>query len=140
MFIPDFPLNQDNKNPFVFLLAKESNNTTKNLKEITEKGIVTSVSYFNKQQVEILSTVVHKLIQYTNEKQKRLTPCLLVSFADNLYKRFRPRSGPTYRLSLSFSKPFDTLISFLKDFFEKVHFEKISRRQKACKNTHHAIG
>ena len=82
------------------------------------------MSYFNKQQVEILSRVVHKLIQYTNEKQKRLTPCLLVSSADNLSKRVEPRSGPTERRSRSFSKPFDTPISFLKEFFEDVHYEK----------------
>ena len=32
------------------------------------------------------------------------------------------------------SKLFDTLMVFLKEFFEKVDFEKISRRQKSMKN------
>ena len=31
-----------------------------------------------------------------------------------------------------------TLMVFLKDFFEKVNFEKISRRQKNMKNFQHA--
>ena len=32
------------------------------------------------------------------------------------------------------SKPFDTLIVFLKEFYEKVNFEKVSRRQNSMKN------
>ena len=54
-----------------------------------------------------------------------LTQCLLVSSADSLCKQFGPRSGPT--------KCRATLIVFLKEFFEKVDFEKISRRQKFMK-------
>ena len=41
-----------------------------------------------------------------------------------LCKQFGPRSGPTELRSWSGSKPFDTLIEFLKEFFEKVNFEK----------------
>ena len=47
-----------------------------------------------------------------------------LSSSDNLCKQFGPRSGPTECRSLSGSKLFDTLIVFLKDFFEKVYFEK----------------
>ena len=46
----------------------------------------------------------------------------LVSSAENLYKQFGSRSGPT--------KLFATLMVILKEFFEKVNFEKCSRRQK----------
>ena len=38
---------------------------------------------------------------------------------DNLCKQFGSRSGQTERRSWSGSKPFDTLLVFLKDFFEK---------------------
>ena len=51
--------------------------------------------------------------------------------ADNLCKQFGPRSGPT--------KLLDTLMVFLKDFFEKVDFkEKSADDKKACKITQHA--
>ena len=59
-----------------------------------------------------------------------LTLCLPVSSADNLGKQFGPRSGPTNRWARSGSRLFDILMVFLKDFFQKVNFEKISRRQK----------
>ena len=52
---------------------------------------------------------------------------LLITFtnsADNLCKQVWPRSGPAKCLSSTGSKPFDTLIVFLKEFFEKVNFEK----------------
>ena len=48
----------------------------------------------------------------------------LVLSADNLCKQFVPRSGPTERRAWSGSKLFDTLMLFLKEFFEKVIFEK----------------
>ena len=50
--------------------------------------------------------------------------------ADYLYKQFGPRSGPTECQSWSGSKRFDTLIVFLKQFFEKVNFEKKSADDK----------
>ena len=53
-----------------------------------------------------------------------------LSSADSLYKQFGPRSGPTERRSRSRSKPFDTLIVFLKEVFEKAYFEKVSSRQQ----------
>ena len=40
--------------------------------------------------------------------------CLQLASADNIYKQFGPRPG---------SKQFDTLVVFMKDFFEKVYFE-----------------
>ena len=46
-----------------------------------------------------------------------------MSSADNFFKQFRPRLGPTESQSWSGSKLFDTLIEFLKEFFEKVNFE-----------------
>ena len=55
-----------------------------------------------------------------------LTHCLLTS-ADNHFKQFGPRSGPTE----SGSKLFDTQMVFLKDFFEKVDLEKTADDEKA---------
>ena len=52
---------------------------------------------------------------------------LLVPSADNLCKQFGPRSGPTECWSFAGTKLFDTLIVFLKEFFEKVDVEKISK-------------
>ena len=58
-----------------------------------------------------------------------------LSSTDNLCKQFGPRSGPTEYCSLFGSKLFDTLIVFLKDFFEKVNFEeKVSGYNKSMKN------
>ena len=47
-----------------------------------------------------------------------------MSSADNLCKQFGPRPGPTECRSCSGSKLFDTLTVFLKEFLEKVNFEK----------------
>ena len=49
---------------------------------------------------------------------------MLVSYVDNLCKQSGPRSGPTKSQAWSGSKLFDTLIVSLKEFFEKVDFEK----------------
>ena len=53
-----------------------------------------------------------------------LTLFLLVSFADNFCKQFGPRLGLTKRWPLPGSNLFDTQMVFLKEFFEKVDFEK----------------
>ena len=50
--------------------------------------------------------------------------------ADNFCKQFGTRSGPTERLTCSGSKLFDTLMVFLKEFFEKVDFEKNQQTTK----------
>ena len=50
----------------------------------------------------------------------------MVPGADNICKQFGPRSGPTQRRSRSGSKPFDTLIVFLKDFFKRLILKKKS--------------
>ena len=52
-----------------------------------------------------------------------------MSSADNLFKQFGSRPGPRKCRAWSGSKLFDTLMVFLKEIFEKVDFEKISRRQ-----------
>ena len=48
---------------------------------------------------------------------------MTLSSAGNLCKQFGPRSGPTECRACSGSKLFDT-DSVLKDFFEKINFEK----------------
>ena len=57
---------------------------------------------------------------------KELTLYLLVLCGDIFYKQFGTRSGR------SGSKLFDTLMVFLKEFFEKVDFEK--KKQEMTKN------
>ena len=55
--------------------------------------------------------------------------------AYNLCKQTGPRSGTIKCRAWSGSNLFDTQMVFLKEFFEKVDFEKkISRRQKSMKN------
>ena len=56
--------------------------------------------------------------------------CPLVSSADNFFKQFRTRSGRTECRAWSGSKLFDTLMVFLKEFFEKVDFEKNQQTTK----------
>ena len=69
----------------------------------------------------------------------RLYVFLLVLSADNLCKHFGPRSRPIKCQSLSGSKLFDTLIVFLKFFFEKIDFEKSQQTTaKVQKITQHA--
>ena len=71
-----------------------------------------------------------------------LTLYQLVSSADFLCTQLRPRSGQTFCRTLSESKLFDTLMKFLKEFFEDINFEKNQQTTKqksiqyfsACKN------
>ena len=55
-----------------------------------------------------------------------------MSSADNLFKQSGPRPGQTghWACHLAISKQFDTLIVFLKAFFEKFDFEKKSADDK----------
>ena len=46
----------------------------------------------------------------------------------NLCKQFGSRSGPTKCRAWSGSKLFDTLIIFLKDFFEKIYLKKAKNK------------
>ena len=59
-----------------------------------------------------------------------LTLRLLVSSADNFCKQFRSRSGLTKCQAWSGSKLFDTLIKYLKEFFQKIDFEKNQQTTK----------
>ena len=54
----------------------------------------------------------------------------LLTSADNLCKQFGPRAGLTKCRSWSGFELFDTMIVLLKEFFEKVHFEKNSADDK----------
>ena len=56
--------------------------------------------------------------------------CLLI----DLYEQFGPRSGPTKRRAWSGSKLFDSLMVFLKEFFEKDDFEK--KNQQTTEKKH----
>ena len=66
----------------------------------------------------------------TEPPGKTLTLYLIVFSADNLGKQFGPRSGPTKTRVRSGSKLFDNMIAFLKEFFEKVDFEKNQQIRK----------
>ena len=59
---------------------------------------------------------------------------LLVLSADKLCKQFGTKSGSTKSLGQIWIQLFDTLMVFLKEFFEKVDLEKICRQQKSMKN------
>ena len=59
-----------------------------------------------------------------------LTLCLLVSSADILCKQFGPRPGPTECRTWSGYRLFHTLMVFLKEFFEKVDFNKNQQTTK----------
>ena len=59
-----------------------------------------------------------------------LTLNLLVPSADNFCKQFGPRSGPTNGRAWSGFKLFDTLMVFLKEFFEKADFERNQQTTK----------
>ena len=59
-----------------------------------------------------------------------LNSCLPVSSAGNFCKQFGTRPGPTFSTKCqarSGYKLFDTLMVLLKEFFEKVYFEKIQQ-------------
>ena len=63
----------------------------------------------------------------------------LLSSADNFCKQFGPRSGPTECQSWSGFNMFDTLIVFLKEFLEKINFEKCQQTAtKAWEITQHS--
>ena len=59
---------------------------------------------------------------------RKITLCLLVLSADNLYKQFGPISGQNVGPDLG--PTFFTLMVFLKEFFEKVDFEKNKQTTK----------
>ena len=59
-----------------------------------------------------------------------LTRCLLVSSAHILCKQIGRRSGPTKCRAWSGSNLFDTQMVFMKEFFEKVDFEKNQQTTK----------
>ena len=64
----------------------------------------------------------------------------ILSSADNalICKHFRPRPRLTQWRSWSGSKPYDTLILFLKEFFEKLNLEESQQKAtKAWKITQH---
>ena len=64
------------------------------------------------------------------EVSKKLTLNLLKLSADHLCKQFGPRSGPKKCRACSGPKIFDTQMVLLKEFFEKVNFEKKSADDK----------
>ena len=64
--------------------------------------------------------------------RQSLTPCLAVR-STYICKQVVPRSGPTECQARSGSKLFETRIVFLKEFFEKVKFEKRSAEDPEVK-------
>ena len=69
---------------------------------------------------------------------EQVTLCILASSADNLYKQFGSRSGPTKCRAWSGYKLFDTLMVFLKEILEKVDFEKNQQTTKTRKSSQNA--
>ena len=54
--------------------------------------------------------------------------------ADKFCKQFGPRSGPTKCRALSESNLFDSLMVFLKEFSQKIDFEKTQQTTKIHEN------
>ena len=82
----------------------------------------------------LLLTLVYKeliifITAYWKTSCWYLTLIFLLS-ADKLCKQFKTRSGLRECRSSSRSKQIDTLIVFLKPFFEEVNFEKSCRQQQ----------
>ena len=109
------------------------------LKVFFEKKIFWKISADHNKKCRLLSCDWHckdrKLsgIEFCETAEPHtLALCLLVSSADNLCKQFGSRSGPTKCRAWSGSKLFDTLMIFLKEFFEKIDFEKSADDKKAC--------
>ena len=78
------------------------------------------------QLTNSIQNTTHEALRFCSRFQKKIfkavsTPCLLASSADNHFKQFGYRSGPTFGPDLS--NLFDTLNVLLKGFFEKVDFE-----------------
>ena len=92
----------------------------------------TCIPYCIKQNFSFVLYRKHQLNAKSLAHSKMSTLCLLVSSADNLWKQFGPRPGPTK----PGSNLFDTQMLFQNFFFEKVDFEKkISRQQKSMSLT-----
>ena len=72
----------------------------------------------------------------SSEMTAFLTLYLLMSSADNFCKQFGPSTGPTECRARSGSKLFDTLIKFLKKYFEKSDFEKNQKTTKKVGKSH----
>ena len=68
-----------------------------------------------------------------------LALCLRVLSTDTRGKLFEPWSSPANSWAWSVSILFDILMVFMKEFFQKVNFEKNSRPQKAWKITQYAM-
>ena len=65
-----------------------------------------------------------------------MTVCQQMSSTDNLSKQFGPRTGLNKHQALFDNKLFDTLIIFLKEFFEKDDFLiRYPQTMKSMKNT-----
>ena len=75
---------------------------------------------------------------FPHDAAHSLTLCQLVSCDDNLCKQFGPRSGLTWCRAWSGSELFDSLMVFLKEFFEKVDFEKNQQTTKKKKKNYPA--
>ena len=81
---------------------------------MTEKIVDWDVKHQHKQKIKVV------LILLARGSQS----------ADNLCKQFESRSERTECRSLFGSKSFDTLIVYLKEFFEKVNTEKSQQTTK----------
>ena len=95
---------------------------------------IQTVWHFDGIPERIFQKVDFEKNQQTTKKHAKLPSRqrvgLLEPFADNLCKQFGFRSGPTKCRAWSGSKLFDTLMVLLKEFFEKVEFEKNQQTTK----------
>ena len=101
-------------------------NRTRNLRKMDHaQGTRKSYHIYMTLLAFSLKAIVQKIV---------LALYLRVPSADNLCKQFGLRSRLIIHQARSGSTLFDTLMVFLKEFFNKVDFEKISRQQKSMQN------
>ena len=86
------------------------------------------------QPRKIRPDITEKLLTGTLRIKSKLSRFTYLCHLLIICKQFGPRSGLTKCRAWSGSKLFDTLTVFLKEFFQKICSEKISRWLKSMKN------
>ena len=102
------------------------------LESMKYKGSLVFVSTYMFRLIfkKIIAVLILKYLLIWTWGSCLLALYLPVSSADNLCKQFGSRLGPTKSRARSGSKPFATVMVILKEFFEKISFEKIQQTSK----------
>ena len=122
------------------LFAEEASNIFQQLTKVDNYCLIGALRVnFQKSTCVSKSTLLVKETSNTFQQMTKtddfvvigsLTLYLPLSSANNLCKQIGPRSGPTKCRAWSGSNLFDTQMVFLKEFLEKVNFEKNQQTTK----------